>query len=298
MTRQLLFEVEERRCPACRSAGSLVVDYERGQVICRNCGTVIRDSVVDLGPEWRKPESSRACAGPIGSSLGEVESGAAKIGDRLRSISIKKFARPMSTPSERAEAGIREFLETARQKLNVPKVVIEETIMLYRRLYEAGYRVPRVEGYAAVLYFVAKKYGIAAVTLKDLIERLGVDKSVFMSAYMELMSLAGRLGIKPPRVDPKIYIPKIVSALNLSNEKSAEVQRAAVTLLERILFLPRLRNGRKPQILAAAAVYHTCYVAGIEVTQKELAKAADSTEGSLRELLKELAESIYVEVTI
>jgi len=62
--------------------------------------------------------------------------------------------------------------------------------------------------------------------------------------------------------------------------------------------VPRIRNGRKPQVLAAAAVFYACYIAGVEVTQKEVAKAADSTEGPVRELLKDLSDVIYVEVTV
>ncbi|ABL87751.1 Transcription initiation factor IIB (TFIIB) [Pyrobaculum islandicum DSM 4184] len=298
MTRKLIFEVEEHRCPVCGAVNDVVVDYERGQVICKNCGTVLREGVADLGPEWRKPESSRAYSGPIGSSMGDIEFGNVKIADKLKALSLKKFARPISTPLERIEVDIREFLEAAKQKLNIPKAVIEDTVMLYKKLYDAGYRAPRLEGYAAALYFTLKKHGVAAITLRSLAENLGINRSSFISAYMELMRVANKLGIKPPRIDPKIYIPRIVSALGIGDEKSAEVQRIAVDILRYILSSPRIRNGRKPQVLAASAVYYACYIAGVEVTQKELAKATDTTEGPIRDLLKELSEILYIEVTV
>ncbi|MGC9130338.1 MAG: TFIIB-type zinc ribbon-containing protein [Pyrobaculum sp.] len=298
MTRRLIFEVEEYSCPVCGSVNEVVVDYERGQVICKNCGTVLRDGIADLGPEWRKPESSRAYSGPMGSSLGDIEYGNVKVIDKIKAISLKKFSRPISTPLERVEADIREFLESAREKLGIPRNIIEDSVMLYKKLYEAGYRAPRLESYAATLYFSLKRHGVAAITLKKVIEGLGVDRSSFVSAYMELMNIASKLGIKPPRVDPKIYIPKIVSALGIGDEKSAEVQRIAVDILRYIISIPRVRNGRKPQVLAAAAVYYACYIAGVEVTQKEVAKAADSTEGPVRELLKDLSDVLYVEVSV
>jgi transcription initiation factor TFIIB len=298
MTRRLIFELEEHRCPVCGSTNEIVLDYERGQVICKNCGTVLRDSITDLGPEWRKPESSRAYSGPMGSSLGDIEYGNVKIIDKIKAISLKKFSRPISTPLERVEADIREFLESAREKLGIPRNIIEDSIMLYKKLYEAGYRASRLESYAAALYFSLKRHGIATITLKRIVEELGVDRSSFISAYMELVNIASKLGIKPPRVDPKIYIPKIVSALGIGDEKSAEVQRIAVDILRYIISVPRIRNGRKPQVLAAAAVYYACYIAGIEVTQKEIAKATDSTEGPVRELLKDLSDILYVEVSV
>ncbi|MCX8135500.1 transcription initiation factor IIB family protein [Pyrobaculum aerophilum] len=298
MTRKLIFELEEYACPACGAVNDVIVDYERGQVICKSCGVVLKDGIADLGPEWRKPESSRAYSGPIGSSIGDIEFGNVKVADKLKAISLKKFSRPISTPLERVESDVREFLESAKEKLSIPKNVIEETVMLYKKLYDAGYKAPRLESYVAVLYFVLKKHGIAAVTLKKIIEELGIDRSNFISAYMELMSTANKLGIKPPRVDPRVYIPKIVSALGIGDEKSAEVQRIAVDILRYIISVPRIRNGRKPQVLAAAAVFYACYIAGVEVTQKEVAKAADSTEGPVRELLKDLSDVIYVEVTV
>ncbi|AET32717.1 TFIIB-type zinc ribbon-containing protein [Pyrobaculum ferrireducens] len=298
MTRRLIFEVEEYSCSVCGSVNEVVVDYERGQVICKNCGTVLRDGIADLGPEWRKPESSRAYSGPMGSSLGDIEYGNVKVIDKIKAISLKKFSRPISTPLERVEADIREFLESAREKLGIPRNIIEDSVMLYKKLYEAGYRAPRLESYAATLYFSLKRHGVAAITLKKVIEGLGVDRSSFVSAYMELMNIASKLGIKPPRVDPKIYIPKIVSALGIGDEKSAEVQRIAVDILRYIISIPRVRNGRKPQVLAAAAVYYACYIAGVEVTQKEVAKAADSTEGPVRELLKDLSDVLFVEVSV
>ena len=39
-------------CPEC-SSSNLVEDYAMGEVICSDCGLVIRENVVDDGPEWR-----------------------------------------------------------------------------------------------------------------------------------------------------------------------------------------------------------------------------------------------------
>ena len=298
MTRRLIFEIEECRCPVCGSDKDIVIDYEGGQIICKNCGTVLKEGVADLGPEWRKPEASRAYAGPIGSSIGDIERGNVRITDKIRAIMLNKFSKPISTPLERLELDAREFFESARVRIGLPKVVVDEAVALYREVYKAGFRAPRIEGFAAVLYFVAKRHGLASVTLKTLTEKLGIDRSALISAYMELMKVALSLGIKPPKADPRIYIPRIAASLGIGDEKSAEVQRIAVDILRYIMSSPRIRNGRKPQVLAAAAVYYACFIAGVEVTQKELAKAADSTEGPIRELLRELADKLYIELTV
>src|SRR2546422_2775250 len=46
-------ETEEvTRCPECNS-GHLSFDYERGELICEECGLVLTDQMIDQGPEWR-----------------------------------------------------------------------------------------------------------------------------------------------------------------------------------------------------------------------------------------------------
>ena len=41
-----------RKCPECGS-GNLIRDYERAEVVCQDCGLVIDQQIIDMGPEWR-----------------------------------------------------------------------------------------------------------------------------------------------------------------------------------------------------------------------------------------------------
>src|SRR5437870_5163566 len=41
-----------RRCPRCGKT-SLVEDEESGELICSNCGFVLKDKIEEEGPEWR-----------------------------------------------------------------------------------------------------------------------------------------------------------------------------------------------------------------------------------------------------
>jgi transcription initiation factor TFIIB len=40
------------RCPECDS-GHLTKDYDRGELVCEECGLVLDDQMIDQGPEWR-----------------------------------------------------------------------------------------------------------------------------------------------------------------------------------------------------------------------------------------------------
>ena len=43
-------------CPECGS-NKRFRDYKRAEVVCEECGLVIEDKIIDLGPEWRVFES-------------------------------------------------------------------------------------------------------------------------------------------------------------------------------------------------------------------------------------------------
>jgi transcription initiation factor TFIIIB Brf1 subunit/transcription initiation factor TFIIB len=67
-------------CPVC--GGPLVNDRERGEVVCAQCGLVVAESAVDMGPEWRVFEKEKGALGrrrlswlsrrtwPLGRSMG------------------------------------------------------------------------------------------------------------------------------------------------------------------------------------------------------------------------------------
>jgi len=51
------------RCPVC--SAKVVTNYEREEV-CTQCGLVVSEVVVDMGPEWRAFEmNKRARAAPL-----------------------------------------------------------------------------------------------------------------------------------------------------------------------------------------------------------------------------------------
>ncbi|CAB3287546.1 Transcription initiation factor IIB [Methanocaldococcus lauensis] len=39
-------------CPICGST-KVIIDYERAEIVCANCGCVIKEKLFDIGPEWR-----------------------------------------------------------------------------------------------------------------------------------------------------------------------------------------------------------------------------------------------------
>ena len=42
-----------KKCPECGSI-NLILNKEKGEVICKDCGLVIEEKMVDFGQEWRE----------------------------------------------------------------------------------------------------------------------------------------------------------------------------------------------------------------------------------------------------
>ena len=42
-----------KKCPECGSI-NLFVNKDRGEIICKNCGLVIEEKIIDMGQEWRE----------------------------------------------------------------------------------------------------------------------------------------------------------------------------------------------------------------------------------------------------
>ena len=55
-TRQIIEEIIV--CPDCGSE-HFGKDYSRAEVVCRNCGLVIDEDIIDHGPEWRAFDSEQ-----------------------------------------------------------------------------------------------------------------------------------------------------------------------------------------------------------------------------------------------
>ena len=58
MERKKVQVEETTKCPECGSE-HIIRDYERGELVCGDCGIVINDLQIDMGPEWRAFDSAQ-----------------------------------------------------------------------------------------------------------------------------------------------------------------------------------------------------------------------------------------------
>ena len=290
---------------------------ESGEVFCPNCGLVVDEHGLDMGPEWRcfdgdEDGRDRVRVGlPVtlviydkglrtAIGLGAVRE---KLGpERLRQFErLKKmFETRADSQVERALQAIGPMLEGMCDRLHLPRAVLEHAASLVRQACRR--RVVQGRSYedlaTAALFIACRVHGLP-VTLTDILSARGLDTAVM--DVRTLVQLKKRVNHAIRRVfldtglvkdiplpDPRAFIQKIVDKLRLPSEITAialEVFRRARR--------ERVFQGKSPVGCCAACVFVACQMRpdlldGRQITQRDVAVAAGVTEVTLRKRREEI----------
>ncbi len=299
-----------KKCPECGSK-RIVRDYERGELICSQCGLIIAENIQDMGPEWRafdaeqKEKKARGGAPikfmrPNKGLVTEIDQYNRDI--RGGKISPKKQAQlyrmrkwhkrvSIATSMERNLVIALAELDRVASSLGLPENVKESAALLYRRaVKEELIRGRLIESVvAAVIYAICRLQGIPR-TLDEISRASGIEKKEIGRAYRFLKS---ELKVDVPLTDPAQYVPKFATALKLG----ADVQQEAVKLIKKAL-RKGLISGRGPTGVAAAALYIASAMHGEKKTQKEVADVAGVTEVTIRNRYRELKKELGLKVNL
>ncbi len=298
------------KCPECGNV-KLTRDYEKGEIICSNCGLIVAENIEDHRPEWRafdaEQREKRARGGapikymrPNKGLVTEIDQYNRDI--RGAKISPKKQAQlyrmrkwhkraSIATSMERNLAIALSELDRIASYLGLPDSIRESAALLYRRCIKAelirGRLIESVV--SAVIYAICRMHGIPR-TLDEIARVSGIEKKEIGRAYRFVRR---ELDIDVPLTDPAQYVPKFTAALKLSGQ----VQEKAIQLLKKAIS-KGLISGRGPTGVAAAAVYIASAIYGERRTQKEVADVAGVTEVTIRNRYRELKKELGLKVAL
>ncbi|MFA6530287.1 MAG: transcription initiation factor IIB [Candidatus Micrarchaeia archaeon] len=298
------------KCPECGSK-RLVRDYEKGELLCAQCGLIIAENIQDAGPEWRafdaEQKEKRARGGapikymrPNKGLVTEIDQYNRDI--RGGKISPKKQAQlyrmrkwhkrvSIATSMERNLVIALAELDRVASSLGLPENIKESAALLYRKAVKAelirGRLIESVV--AAVIYAICRMRGIPR-TLDEISKASGIEKKEIGRAYRFLKT---ELGIDVPLTDPGQYVPKFATALKLGGQ----VQEEAIKLIKKSL-KKGLISGRGPTGVAAAALYISSAMFGEKRTQKEVADVAGVTEVTIRNRYRELKKELGLKINL
>jgi len=298
------------KCTECGSK-SLKRDAERGEIVCRNCGLVLEEDMVQEGPEWRAFDSEqRASRARTGAPLKymspnkglvteidqynrDIRGGKIAPSQQAQLYRMRKWHKraSISNSIERNLAIALTELNRVASHLGLPESIRESGALLYRKCVEKGLiRGRQIESVvSAVLYAICRQYGIPR-TLDEISAVAEIPKKEIGRTYRLVTQ---ELNLKVPLTNPRFYISRFITELKLSGE----TQERAVELLDQAV-AKGLISGRGPMGVAAAAVYIASVMTGERRTQKEVADVAGVTEVTIRNRYRELKKSLALDVTI
>lgn len=291
-----------KKCPECGGI-NLFLNRDKGEIICKDCGLVVEDKMVDFTQEWRDfdsegAEKRRRTGAPmtytqydqgLGTEVGQKADIYSLDGkDRNKFFRLRKWQYRISTAIERNLKLALAELKRVSSYLKLPKSVEEESARIYTLAVQRGLvRGRSMESVVAgALYAACRRHEIPR-TLDELSEASGIEKKEIGRTYR---FVTRELGITILPSNPADYVARFASSLKLS----AETQSRSIEILEQAQ-KAELTSGRGPTGIAAAALYVAALLHGEKRTQREVADIAGVTEVTIRNRYKELLDELKLE---
>lgn len=299
-------EVEDTiKCDDCGSR-NLHTDETRGETTCGDCGLVLEDKAIDLGPDWRSFEGddkSRTGA-PMNIMMHDkglsteldwqnrdFSGKALSSKSRIQFHRLRKWqARARTTKNMDRNLTIA-FAEIQRMggNMGLPKSVQEEASVYYRKALENNLiRGRSIDSMAAACLYLANQKIGSARSLDDMVKGTRVGRKPLTRAYKVLKQTL-RLRIAP--IQPEVYINRYCAELGLRPVIEAKVKDLIEQCRQRDMV-----DGRSPTGVAAAAVYIISRIEGQPRTQREIADMSGVTEVTIRNRYKEFCAALGIEL--
>ena len=298
---------DEDSCPECRGS-HLTRDYVRGELVCESCGLVVRDALIDPGPEWSgigEEAASKIRTGAPATVASHDKGLTTEIAPGLRDSRGKPLraeSRPQINRMRRlqkrmryAQAGERSLaealmeLERMASLLGLPREFRNEAALLYRKAAGKGLvRGRTILGMASAAIYAACRLKDAPRTLEEVSSALGIRKRELTLSYKAL----GRgLGLKLPPPQAEDFLRRFASRLDLAPEVEA-------TSLELVRAAGRAErfHSKGPAGTVAACIYLASLLAGQKVSQRKISRVAGVSEVTVRIRYTRIAERLGLEV--
>ncbi|MFP9193852.1 transcription initiation factor IIB [Natrialbaceae archaeon A-CW1-1] len=288
-----------RTCPECDST-TLARSSDGSEISCEKCGLILEEETIDRGPEWR---AFNAAERDNKSRVGAPTTQTMHDKGLTTTIDWKNqdaYGRSLSSEKRSQMNRLRKWQERIRTKdagernlqfalsetdrmasaLGVPRSVREVASVLYRRALEEDLiRGRSIEGVStSTLYAACRMEGIP----RSLDEVAAVSRVDRMEIGRTYRYISKELGLEMQPVDPKKYVPRFCSELELPDEVQSKANEIIDTTTEKGML-----SGKSPTGYAAAAIYAAALLCNKKKTQREVANVAQVTEVTIRNRYQE-----------
>jgi transcription initiation factor TFIIB len=297
-------------CPECGS-NHLSKDYSRAELVCKNCGFILDENMIDHGPEWRafdnEQREKRSRTGSpmtytihdkglsttIGWTNRDAYGKSIPTKNRAQLYRLRKWQRRVriSDATERNLAVALSGIDRISSGMELPRSVRETAAMIYRKAalknLVRGRSIPGVT--AASIYAACRQCHVPR-TLDEISNVAQISRKEIGRTYR---FVSHELGLKLLPTSPEDYISRFCSELKLSGEVRLKTMRILHDAAAE-----ELTSGRGPTGMAAASIYIASVLCGERRTQREVAEVAGVTEVTIRNRYKELTQKLNIDLTL
>jgi len=297
-------------CPECKS-NRLSKDAVRAEVVCKDCGFVIDEDLLDYGPDWRaydaEQKNKRAHTGAPTTPLLPDKGLLTTIGwkdkdsfghvipskNRAQIYRLRKWQKRIRA-GKNTQRNLSQALITLNQissAMTLPRDIRETAAMIYKKMLEKDLvRGRSIQGVAAAAIYAACRQLKIPRSLDEISEASAISRKEIGRNYL-CISRGLRLKILP--ATPNDYISRFSNDLNLTGKTKLKALEILRTAEEK-----KILNGRAPIGIAAAVIYISSVLCAERKSQKQIAEVSNVTEVTIRNRYKELVQKLDIELTV
>ena len=296
------------RCPECGSH-NIIRDKDSGEAVCSHCGLVLKEYILDKGPEWRaftqSEKMSRSRMGlPLSFSvhdkglstmIGRVgrDASGRKIPQkkRIKMLRLRKWqirSRVHSSIDRNLSKAMTE-LDRLSDKLYIPQPTKEKAAVFYRKSLDKDLvRGRSISAMAAASLYAACRFTQTPRKIEEIAQHSRREEKDIARCYRLILK---ELRLHMPVPKPQNRVPKIAAKARIGQKS----QQTAVQILRKARRI-KTTAGKDPTGLAAAALYIACLMNDENLTQKMIANAAGVTEVTIRNRYKGLKKALKLDI--
>jgi transcription initiation factor TFIIB len=283
----------------------IITDPETGELIRKDTGEVISDNMLSREKEWRssgiEEGANRARTGTptslaihdmglstvIGKEGTDASGNVIDTSTRMRMSRLRTWDNrsQVQSSTERSLQKAFSILSRLKDRLGLPNHITEKAAYMYRKAQERGLiRGDTIDSVLAASIYVALRESGVPRTLDEISEISDVKLKHAARSYRRIIT---ELDIKSPMIDPSKYIIKVANKLGFDEK----IKRKALELMGQAQE-KNIHIGKDPMSMATSILYLVNVAEGHNKTQSEIAKAAGTTEVTVRNRSKELRQKL------
>ena len=293
---------KEREILSC-SESIKITDLETGELICKNCGQVLVQNMVDhsyygLIDDFKNPRTGPKISmimhyGGLSTVIGKsnFDSSGKAVSYGMKS-SLKRM-RMWDSRSKARNSSQRNLMvalleiNKLKEKMSLSDAIIERSAYFYRKAAEKklirGRTITGIVG--ACIYAACRDLGTTR-TIIEISKCMQERRNIIAKSYRLLFR---QLSLEVPVPDSTSSIIRFSNNLELSEKIKRDAIFFLDTLKER-----QVVAGKKPDSVAATVLYMACIKNNENISQQKISKISGITSVTIRNRLKEFIKYVQL----